>query len=205
METLSHNPPEPMLCDECAGPMRRATLPEYSMTMKHDGRSYTVRVENLEVDRCTRCDEIRIDAAAIARLYDALRQQLGLLSPADMKAKRHAIGKRQSEMASELGIAAETISRWESGSILPSRLYNEKLVEYFRTHLPGPSTLPALYSVGSVVQIHVSGTVTVESAGAFTNQALATRLVNLADVPAIASTTTGQVAAAADRPYALAA
>ena len=70
----------------------------------------------------TRADE------QIAR---ALRNHLGLLSADQIRTNREQLGLNQRQLAERLGVAVETISRWETGALTQSRAMDRYLRIYF--------------------------------------------------------------------------
>jgi putative zinc finger/helix-turn-helix YgiT family protein len=99
--------------------------------MEHDGRAYSVAVNNLAVLRCERCGAQVLPDESYARLTDSLRVQDGLLLPAQIAEKRRALGLSQKDFAELLGVAAETVSRWESGGQIQQRVMNDFMQAFF--------------------------------------------------------------------------
>jgi DNA-binding transcriptional regulator YiaG len=67
------------------------------------------------------------DDAANRRISNALRQQLRLLTPEQIRANRDALGLTQPELAGMLGIAVATLSRWETGAQIQQRAMDRLL------------------------------------------------------------------------------
>ncbi len=57
------------------------TLPTYSAELEHDGRKYSVTVNDFRVLQCQRCGVIVLDDSANETLSHALRREAGLLGP----------------------------------------------------------------------------------------------------------------------------
>src|SRR5665647_1811794 len=91
------------------------------MSIDHDGRSYDVTVENLDVSRCGKCGAIMIDDDADDRLSDRLRIVAGLLSPSEIRDGREGLDMTQVEMAGYLKVSPSTLSRWERGGQIQQR------------------------------------------------------------------------------------
>jgi hypothetical protein len=73
--------PFPWICGKCRQhAVERQTLP-YSTEVQYDGRIYTVDVPEFRVPRCRNCGAMVLDDDANDQITEALRQQLGLLSP----------------------------------------------------------------------------------------------------------------------------
>jgi putative zinc finger/helix-turn-helix YgiT family protein len=139
----------PWLCPECGKrEVRPATVSDVSH-IKHDGRLYTVKLPKLRVPRCQACGELIFDNDADEQIASALREQLGLLSPEQIRRNREALALSQRAMAEQLGVAIETISRWENGALLQTRAMDRYLRVYFgvpaaRAVLVDPAGLPEL-------------------------------------------------------------
>ena len=104
-------------CGECGQKaVVPTTLPIYTETMVHDGKTYEVSVENLLVGQCENCKEILLDDAATERLSYALREKANLLSPAEIRSRRESLQLTQGELARLLRISESTLCRWETGS-----------------------------------------------------------------------------------------
>ena len=82
--------------------------------------------------RCAACGEVEtivpdlkglVDAVAMARALEPVR-----LSAADLKLMRRALDMKQREFAEQMGVAPETVSRWEAGAAIGSEI--EKAVRY---------------------------------------------------------------------------
>jgi putative zinc finger/helix-turn-helix YgiT family protein len=123
--------PYPWRCPECGKKeVWPATLRHTSQT-KHDGRLYTIEVPRLRVPRCRACGELVFDNEADEQIAQALREQLGLLSGEQIRSNRQELGLSQREMAEHLGVAVETISRWENGALTQTRAMDRYLRVYF--------------------------------------------------------------------------
>lgn len=123
--------PFPWKCGHCR---ERAVQPdelEYTADAEYEGRTYTVTVPRLKVPRCRKCGEMVLDTAADRQITEALRQQLGLLAPEQIRENRQALGLTQRQLASKLGIAEATLSRWETGGQIQQRVLDRMLRLYF--------------------------------------------------------------------------
>lgn len=121
--------PFPWRCPKCLKrEVRAGTLDRHVTTVKHDGRGYAVSVDNLRVARCGACGEVVFTLESDEQISRALRDQLGLLLPEEIRALRGR--RRQEELGDLLGIAAETVSRWETGAVIQSRALDNLLRLY---------------------------------------------------------------------------
>lgn len=97
----------------------------------YEGRQYDVDVQDFPVNRCTNCGASSIGVEADDAINHALRDNLQLLQPEEIRANRDALGMTQQRLADTIGFAAESLSRWENGSIIQSRSYDRMLRAYF--------------------------------------------------------------------------
>jgi transcriptional regulator with XRE-family HTH domain len=108
-----------------------AILPSYAMETEHDGRPYSFSVPNLEVLQCQNCKAVVLTDAANEKIEDALRAAVGLLSPAEIRRRREALGFKQQQLADLLRISMHTLSRWETGAQIQQRAMDMYLRTFF--------------------------------------------------------------------------
>jgi putative zinc finger/helix-turn-helix YgiT family protein len=121
----------------------------YSMPAKHDGRVYQVQIPEFHVPKCEACGELIFGDDADNQITEALRAMLRLLTPQQIRAGRKVLRLSQERLAECLGVAAETISRWETGGLIQSRAMDNFLRVFFgfpevRTALCGAEQDPEL-------------------------------------------------------------
>src|SRR5206468_2036653 len=107
------------------------TSVNYTTRVEHDGRVHTVTVPDLSMPRCPNCGHTVRDSAANQRITEALRTQLGLLSPERIRSNREALGLTQKQLADRLGIADATLSRWENGVQIQQRSLDRLMRLFF--------------------------------------------------------------------------
>ncbi len=117
--------PFPWKCKHCGERTVRPATVRYAVDIDHDGRVYTVIVPDLETPRCERCGEIFLDSAANKRITQEFRRQAKLLTPEEIRRCREALSLTQWKLASILGIAEATLSRWETGAQVQQRLLDK--------------------------------------------------------------------------------
>jgi putative zinc finger/helix-turn-helix YgiT family protein len=125
--------PFPWRCVKCRAKEVFPLATDYTITCKHDGRAYTVRVPDLEIATCRKCGERLFTVGNDDRIVAALRVQVGLLTPQEILKGRHELDMTQQELAEQLGIAKETISRWETGGMIQSRAMDNLLRLFFES------------------------------------------------------------------------
>jgi putative zinc finger/helix-turn-helix YgiT family protein len=119
--------PFPWRCFQCKAKEVFPKATDYTATVKHDGRTYTIRIPDLEVPTCRKCGTQTFSVGDDERIVAALRAELGLLTPQTIHEERGRLGMTQQELAKQLGVAKETISRWETGSLIQSRAMDNLL------------------------------------------------------------------------------
>lgn len=127
----NHSKPFPWKCGHCRKRAVDLSSEPYSVELEHDGRSYSVSIPDLEAPRCKECGEVVLDDAANQRISDAFRRQLGLLTPKQIRSNREALLMTQKQLASRLGIAEATLSRWENGGQIQQRALDRLLRLFF--------------------------------------------------------------------------
>ena len=75
------NRPYPWRCDECGNKAVQQTVIEHRAQVKHENALHEVYVPDLPVHQCNHCKAVTVGEEADARIREALRKQLGLLSP----------------------------------------------------------------------------------------------------------------------------
>lgn len=123
--------PYPWRCPKC---LKREVCPstiEYTTRVKYEGRLYDVTIPEFVVPTCGVCGELVFCNDTDERITRALREKLGLLHPDEIRTGRAELGLTQKALAKQIGVAQETISRWESGLLIQSRAMNNLLNLYF--------------------------------------------------------------------------
>jgi DNA-binding transcriptional regulator YiaG len=137
----------PIRCNECGAREVRPATVAYEVDRNHDGRFYHVRVPHLRVNKCSQCGEVYMNVDSDRQIVAALREQLRLLTPEQIRENLAALRISQKEFAERLGVAAETVSRWLSGAIIQCRALDNLMRTYFgvaeaRKHLTGEDQDP---------------------------------------------------------------
>jgi putative zinc finger/helix-turn-helix YgiT family protein len=121
----------------------------YAIDVKHDGQLYHLEIPELQIPKCRACGELVFSNHVDDQVLQALRAHVRLLTPEQIRGGREALGLKSKELAEKLGVAAETISRWERGGLIQSRAMDNLLRAYFavpevRKVLQGAQQDPAL-------------------------------------------------------------
>ena len=109
----------------------RLVSTQHTSQIKYEGRLYSVEVPRLRVRRCGACGELVFDNDADEQIALAFRQQLGILLGDQIRKNREELDLSQRSLAEHLGVAVETISRWENGALTQSRAMDRYLRVYF--------------------------------------------------------------------------
>src|SRR5947209_8626380 len=123
--------PYPWKCGRCRErAVYRETVP-YSVDLDHDGRTHSISLAALDVHRCRKCGAMSLDDEANRRITEALRREVGLLPPEEIRQQRERLGLTQKELARHLDLAESTLSRWETGAQLQQRCLDRLLRLFF--------------------------------------------------------------------------
>lgn len=75
---------------------------------------------------CDSCGETELDVAAMRecaeRIKKEYREAHGLLAPEQIRSIRASLSLSQKQFESALGVSSPTVSRWETGSIVQSKI-----------------------------------------------------------------------------------
>lgn len=118
-------------CPNCGAHELADAVVDRTTRIQYDGTLHSVRVPNLEVMKCGACGEIVLDNRADKQYVTALRKMLNLLQPHEIRESRLKLKLTQAALANLLGVAAESLSRWENGHVIQSRAHNKFLKAYF--------------------------------------------------------------------------
>jgi putative zinc finger/helix-turn-helix YgiT family protein len=121
----------PRTCLSCNEKQVVQAVIDRIVEVKYDGSIHRVAVNGMPVERCDHCGAVSIGLDGDDAINAALREQLGLLSPAEIRACRKSLSLTQKQLAAELMCAEESISRWESGAVIQSRSYDRLMRAFF--------------------------------------------------------------------------
>jgi DNA-binding transcriptional regulator YiaG len=121
----------PIRCVNCGQVEVRPAVIPYDIEKNHDGKLYKLHISHLNSNRCDNCGEIYFGNTADMQINAALRSELELLSPEQIRNGLTALQLNQKEAAEQIGVAAETMSRWLTGTMIQSRAMDNLLRMFF--------------------------------------------------------------------------
>lgn len=154
----------PRKCRSCGKQSLKPAVVDYPAEMEHDGRAYSFTVPGLEVLACESCGERVLPDAAMERVLDTLRAEAELLTPIEIREKRKRLGLTQEQLANQLKVAKETVSRWETGGQIQQRGFDTLLRVFF--DLPDVRRYLAERSAGITSQPPAGGADEIKSVNA---------------------------------------
>ncbi len=92
---------------------------------------YHVKVEGLKTPKCKKCGLVSPDSEANEQITRAFLRLAKLLTPTQIRINREALDLTQEQLASALGIAEATVSRWENGVQIQQRSLDNLLRLFF--------------------------------------------------------------------------
>ncbi len=123
--------PFPRPCPECGQIEVWPATIAHETDVKHDGSLYHLQIPCLGVTKCKKCDEVYFVTETHDQISQALRDELGLLSPREIRSYLNRFNWSQKEFAEHLGTTPETVSRWLSGSRIQSRVMDKCMRNLF--------------------------------------------------------------------------
>lgn len=106
-----------MICDDCGG---QIVTEERAVRRYVIGGLPHVELHGVEVTRCSGCGKEGIAVPRIGQLHRVLAQafvtQPCMIAPVETRFLRKHIGLSTADFAQRMGVARETVSRWETGS-----------------------------------------------------------------------------------------
>jgi len=123
----------------------------YDADVKYDGRLYTIRVPQLEIPICQACGAKVYTEQVDSQINAALRSQLQLLTPEEIRLALNRLEMTQKEVAERLGIAEATLSRWLNETQIQSRAMDNLMRVFFS--FPGVRTALSRVSAETTIGI----------------------------------------------------
>lgn len=123
--------PFPWYCSRCKTATVELCPQRYEFVQSHDGRQVPIVIEDLPIPTCSTCGRQTLAESTLQRITAETYRQLGLLKPGEIRSRREALGLKQQQIQSLLGLGGNTVSRWENGHIYQSRALDRFLRLYF--------------------------------------------------------------------------
>jgi putative zinc finger/helix-turn-helix YgiT family protein len=123
--------PFPWRCGTCGAKTVYRVPISYSTSIKYEGRPYDLEIPDLQIPKCQDCGELVFDNTADEQISRVLRSKLGLLQPDQIRAGRTELGLNQKDFATCLGVAEESVCRWETGRLIQSRVVDRQIRLFF--------------------------------------------------------------------------
>lgn len=118
------------ICPECGNEALSEQVIPLSAPITHDGVTYTVTAD-VPALVCSACGiEPIVDSRADRLWRAALRTELGLMQPEEIRERRKRLGLTQQAVSDATGIAMATLSRWEQFHAIQSRT-SDTLLRFF--------------------------------------------------------------------------
>jgi putative zinc finger/helix-turn-helix YgiT family protein len=118
-------------CYECRKNSKTLVVERYtSHIVTHDGIDCLIDIPDLLVYRCQTANclaPVSIPDESDNKISDEIRKQAKLLMPSEIREHREQLGWSQEEFAHALGFGVATVSRWESGGQIQSRLTDQTI------------------------------------------------------------------------------
>ena len=129
-----------MKCDECGGPLTT----DHRVVRRYDiGGLPHIELHGVDVTRCAACGLEEIAIPRIAQLHRVLAvlfvTQHRMLAPVEIRFLRKHVGLSGGDFAQRMGVARETVSRWETGGSPMGAVADRLLRLLVVTHEPTES------------------------------------------------------------------
>lgn len=120
-EMAGRDKPYPRRCPECWEPVLRPAVIAYDAEVRHDGCLHKLHIADLQVDRCDACRQVVFTNRTDEQISQALREQLGLLSPEEIRNRLAELGLLPEHFGARIGVPVETVANWLCGAQVQSR------------------------------------------------------------------------------------
>lgn len=147
-----HPHPFPWRCSTCGKIAVSPAVVRTTAAVKHHGRTHKVRVRDLHVLKCGSCAALVFQNDSHEQIARALRHQLGLLQPEEIReGRKRAKDITQEQLAQAIDAAVATVSRWETGTVIQSRRADKALRRFFASQAERPLSAKVAQLVESLV------------------------------------------------------
>ena len=121
----------PRKCPNCRERCLELVTESYEAELEHDGRTYQIAIPALTLLACSACGNRIVPDEADERVSEEIRRVAGLLSPSEIRSQRANLNLTKEQLARDLDIAEETLTRWENGAQIQQRGFDKLLRAYF--------------------------------------------------------------------------
>ena len=128
----------PWTCGNCAQKRVEPVVKDYTVDFKHDGKLHNIVLSQVEIPTCQNCGNVQTGIEIGDKVTKALRENVGLLFPEEIRQQRTALNLSQEQLGECIGAAKESISRWETGALIQS-VSTDKLLRMFFKHPNDPT------------------------------------------------------------------
>lgn len=150
-------------CPDCDGRLVDAIVSK-SVHFQHDNKVHEIQVDALHVLACETCGSVYHDAETADQIEEAVRATRGLMTCDEMYSLRSAWDLTLAEVSRDTGIAESTLSKFENGRAIQSKVYDNILRVYYQdpaaygraTTKPLPKVVPAIATIGHYGEIGTS-------------------------------------------------
>lgn len=143
--------PFPWHCRQCR---QESVIPariDYACEINFDGQLVTVTTRDLEIPICSNCGEKVFTENVDDQINIALRSQLNLLAPAEIRDSISKLGLSRKEVADRLGISEDLLWRWAHGFAIQSRAMDNLLRVFLQ--VPEVRTVLSVPAIESTMNI----------------------------------------------------
>ena len=123
--------PPPWYCSHCKTHTVHLRKQRYECVQFHDGRRVLISIDNLPIPTCTSCGHTTLASSTLEQITLETYQQLGLLTPDEIREHRDRLDLTQQQMQKQLGLGGNTMSRWEKGHIYQSKAHDRFIRVFF--------------------------------------------------------------------------
>jgi hypothetical protein len=135
LQTKKHpaaDKPFPWRCRQCRQEKVFLARIDYTCDINYDGRLVSITTRDVELPVCSNCGEKVFTEKVDDQINVAMRSQLKLLAPEDIRGGISRLGVSRKEVADRLGVAEDLLWRWANGFSIQSRAMDNLLRLFFQ-------------------------------------------------------------------------
>ena len=138
-------------CECCAGGHLDVRFMRETIDHENEDGTIVVEAERVPFHVCDSCGSVFVTAETARARHEYVCRAIGVITPAEIRAIRERHRFSQAEFARITNLGVASLSRWESGRLLPSSSHST----YLRLLLDNPSNVDRLVGnmVGSGIQV----------------------------------------------------